>query len=107
MFLRVATLIAAWSATAAIGSAAPDAHADPQTQDRQFLYMVRSNNVGGQDDTLKKYAHEFCATPTGVLSSRRDLYVQGVVRPEQFYYIKEAASRVYCPDKIAIPPATK
>jgi hypothetical protein len=31
MFLRVATLIAAASATAAIGSAAPNAHADDQS----------------------------------------------------------------------------
>jgi hypothetical protein len=103
MFLRVATLIAAASATAAIGSAAPDAHADPQTKDQQFLNMVRSNGVGGQDDTLITYAHEFCTSTTGVLPSRPVLYGQGV-QPEQFYTIKEAASRAYCPDKIAMPP---
>jgi hypothetical protein len=107
MFLRVTTLIAAASATAAIGSAAPDAHADPQTQDQQFLETVRWYGVRGSDDTLEKYAHEFCTNPTGVLRFRRDLYTRGVVLPEQFYYIKVAASRAYCPDKIAIPPATK
>jgi hypothetical protein len=107
MFIRVAALIAAASAMAAIGSVAPDAHADPQTQDQQFLDTVHWYGVGGTDDTLKRYAQEFCTTPTGLLPSRRDLYAQGVVRPEQFYYIKVAASRAYCPDKIAVPPATK
>ena len=101
MFLRVATLIAAASATAAIGSAAPDAHADPN--DQQFLDMVHSYGIGGQDETLKSYGHEFCADPTGVLPLRPVLYGQGV-RPEQFYTIKEAASRAYCPDKIAMQP---
>ena len=107
MFLRVATLIAAASATAAISSMAPEARSDPQTQDQQFLDMVRWHGVEGSNVTLIKYAHEFCANPTGVLPSRRDLYGQGVVLPEQFYYIKEAASRVYCLDKIAIPPANE
>jgi Protein of unknown function (DUF732) len=107
MFLRVATLIAAASATAAIVSAAPDAHADPQTQDQQFLNTVHWYGVEGLDDTLKKYAHQFCTIPTGVLPARRELYAQGVVRPEQFYYIKAAASRAYCPDKIAVPPTSK
>lgn len=103
MFRCAATLIAAASATAAIGLAAPDAHADPQTLDQQFLDMVHRNGVGGQNDTLVKYAGEFCASKTGVqLPSRPDLYGQGV-RPDQFYIINEAASRVYCLDKIAVP----
>ncbi len=36
------------------------AHAD--TQDQQFLNLVHSNGVGGQDDSLIAYAHEFCNT---------------------------------------------
>ncbi|MDT5135301.1 MAG: hypothetical protein QOE41_4612, partial [Mycobacterium sp.] len=40
MFRRVATLLAVASATVAIGLAAPDAHADPQTEDQRFLDMV-------------------------------------------------------------------
>ena len=35
--------------------------------------------------------------------ARPDLYRQGV-RPDQFYAINEAASRVYCRQKIATPP---
>ena len=41
IFLRVATLVAVASATAASGLAAPDAHADPLL-DQQFLDMVHS-----------------------------------------------------------------
>ena len=105
MFLRVATLIiAAASATIALGSAAPDALADP---DQDFLGMVHSYGIKGDNDTLIRYAHEFCTIPTGVLPSRPDLYAQGVTLPEQFYYIKEAASRAYCPNVIAMPPAHK
>jgi Protein of unknown function (DUF732) len=98
MFLRVATFIAAASATATIGSAAPDAQADPQTQDQQFLNMVRSNNVGGQDDTLIKYAHEFCTMTTFTLPSRPDLYGQGLL-PVGLYIVRVAASHVYCPER--------
>jgi Protein of unknown function (DUF732) len=101
MFLRVTTLIAAASATAAIGSVAPAAHAD--TPDQQFLNLVHSNGVGGQDDTLITYAHEFCNI-NGWLPSGPALYGQGVL-PAQLYTIKVAASRVYCPDKIVpLPP---
>jgi hypothetical protein len=103
MFLPVATLIAAASATASIGLAAPDAHADP-VLDEQFLKMVHSNGVGGRDDTLIKYALEFCDSATGMqLPSRPDLYRQGV-QPVQLYIVRMAAAHVYCPDKIAVPP---
>jgi Protein of unknown function (DUF732) len=102
MFRRVATLIAVASATAATGLAAPDAHADPR--DKQFLDMVQKNGVGGQTQTLLDYAHEFCDSTTSVqLRSRPDLYAQGVL-PVQLYIVREAASRVYCPQKIVMPP---
>jgi Protein of unknown function (DUF732) len=102
MFRRVAALIAAASATAAYGLAAPDANADPLS-DKQYLDMVHSMGVRGHDDTLLTYAHQFCNSTTVVLPARPDLYAQGV-RPEQFYAINEAASRVYCQNKIATPP---
>lgn len=104
MFLRRATLIAATTVTALSGLTAPDAHADPQTKDQQFLELVHSNGVRGQDDTLINYAREFC-TAEGMqpLPSRRDLYEQGVL-PVQLYTVRIAASRVYCPNKIATPP---
>jgi hypothetical protein len=100
MLFRVTTLIAAASAAATIGSVAPAAHAD--TADQQFLNLVHSNGVGGQDDTLVTFAHEFCGT-NGWLPSGPALYGQGVL-PGQLYTIKIAASRVYCPDKIVVPP---
>jgi Protein of unknown function (DUF732) len=99
VFLRVTTLITAATATAAIGSAAPVAYAG--TPDQQFLNLVRSNGVGGQDDTLIAYAHEFCGEGP-VLPSGGALFGQGVMSG-QLYQVKVAASRVYCPDKIAIP----
>jgi hypothetical protein len=103
MFLRVATLIAVAGATAASGLAAPDALADPL--DQQFLDMVRSNGIGGQNDTLLNYARQFCASTTGVqLPSRPDLYEQGVL-PVQLYIVRVAAAQVYCPKKVATPPA--
>ena len=103
MFRRVATLLAVASATVAIGLAAPDAHADPQTEDQRFLDMVHNSGVGGHDDTLLTYARQFCTSTTVVLPARPDLYGQGV-RPDQFYAIDVAASHVYCPQKIATPP---
>ena len=97
MFLRVATLIAAASATAAIGSAAPAAHAD--TADQQFLNTVHSHGVGGQDDTLIAYAHEFCASDVGLYPSGYALSGQGVGLG-QFNVIQAAAAHAYCPNKI-------
>jgi Protein of unknown function (DUF732) len=102
MFRRVATLIAVASATAASGLAAPDAHADPR--DQQFLEMVHKNGIAGDNDTLLDYARQFCDSTTGVqLPARPNLYGQGV-RPDQFYAINLAASRVYCPQRLATPP---
>jgi hypothetical protein len=96
MFLRVATLIAAASATAAIGSAAPAAHAD--TADQQFLNTVHSHGVGGQDDTLIAYAHEFC-NPAIFYPSGYALAGQGV-QLGQFNVIQTAAALAYCPNKV-------
>ncbi|MDT5411210.1 MAG: hypothetical protein QOG14_3430 [Mycobacterium sp.] len=102
MFRRVATLIAVASATAASGLAAPDAHADPP--DEQFLEVVHNNGIGGDAPTLLVYARQFCANTTGAqLPARPDLYGQGV-RPDQFYAIDLAASRVYCPWRLPTPP---
>jgi hypothetical protein len=104
MFRRVATLIAVASATAASGVAAPVAHADPQTENQLFLDMVHKNGIGGDDNTLLRYAAQFCDSTTGVqLPARPDLYGQGV-RPDQFYAINLAASHVYCPQRLATPP---
>jgi hypothetical protein len=102
MFLRVATLIiAGTSVTIALVSAAPDGRAD---RDQDYLNMVHASGISVDNDTLIRYAHEFCANPTGLLHSRPDLYRQGVTLPEQFYCIKEAASRAYCLNMIAMPP---
>ena len=50
--LAAAVLASTLPKTAGIGHA--------ETQDQQFLNLVHSNGVGGQDDTLIAYAHEFC-----------------------------------------------
>ena len=74
------------------------------TPDQQFLELVHSNGVGSDDDTLKRYAHQFCdAEGMQPLPARRDLTDQGVL-PVQLYTVRMAASRVYCPKKIATPP---
>lgn len=96
----VATLIAAAGATAAIGSAASAANAE--TPDQQFLMLVHSNGVGGQDGSLIAYAHEFCNT-NGPYNTVLPLFGQGVW-PGQIYTVQVAASRAYCPNKIVVPP---
>ena len=102
MYRRVALLIVLASATVASGSAAPEAYAD--TQDQQFLHMVHENHIGGDDSTLLDYARQFCDSTTGVqLPARPGLYRQGV-RPDQFYAVNQAASHVYCPQRLATPP---
>jgi hypothetical protein len=78
---------------------APMARAD--TPDQQFLNLVHSNGIGGQDDTLIAFAHEFCDSAPWMASGPA-LMGQGV-GPGQIYQVKVAASRVYCPNKIAIP----
>jgi hypothetical protein len=80
-------------------AATPLAQAD--TPDQQFLNLVHANGVGGQDDTLIAYAHEFCNGP-GMTPSGPALLGQGV-GPGGIYMVKVAASRIYCPDKIATP----
>ena len=83
-----------------IGS--PPAQADP-AQDRQFLDLVHSNGVGGQDASLIAFAQQFCSpNPPLFLDTVGALYGQGVF-PSQIYVVKEAASRVYCPNRIAAP----
>ena len=95
--------IALGFAAAAITAGAPlgiaQAHAD--TPDQQFLKLVHSNGVGGQDDSLIAFAHEFCDT-NGPYNTVFPLFGQGVF-PGQLYTVKVAASRAYCPDKIAVP----
>ncbi|MFZ0717278.1 DUF732 domain-containing protein [Mycobacterium sp.] len=104
MFLRGAVLIAAASAMVVSGLIAPDAHTDPQTQDQQFLDLMVSNGVVADNETLKKYAHQFCdAEGVQPLPARRELSDQGLL-PVQLYTVRMAASRVYCPKKIATPP---
>jgi hypothetical protein len=61
----------------------------------------RAGRTESQDDTLIAYAHEFCGEGP-VLPSGGALFGQGVM-PGQLYQVKVAASRVYCPDKIALP----
>jgi hypothetical protein len=102
MLLRVATLIAVASATAAI-SPAVDAHAD--TVDQQYLDWVRSNGVtGGQDDTLIAFGHEWSnSPPVGVQPSQFPLQGQGVL-PGQLYTVRMAASHFYCPTRVVAPP---
>ena len=63
---------------------------------------MHSNSVGGQDDSLIAFAHEFCDTNGPMFDTVFPLYGQGVL-PGQIYILKVAASRAYCPDKIAVP----
>jgi hypothetical protein len=78
---------------------APAAHAD--TPDQQFLNLVHANGIGGQDDTLINFAHEFCAGGL-FYPSAGALLGQGIGQG-QLYQVKVAASRVYCPNIIAVP----
>jgi hypothetical protein len=93
--------LAAVAAAVGIAAAtpAPAAHAD--TPDQQFLNLVHSNGVGGQDDSLIAFAHEFCDT-NGPYGTLFPLYGQGVW-PGQVFIVKTAASRAYCPNKIVVP----
>jgi hypothetical protein len=83
--------------------ATPAAHAD--TPNQPFLNQVHSNGVGGQDDTLIAYAHEWCAnTGPAMVPSTWVLIGQGVRGNAQFYVVQVAAARAYCPDAIVMPP---
>ena len=101
MLMRITVLMAATGAAALIG--APTRHADP-AQDQQYLNLVRSNGVtGGQDPALIAFAQQYCSpNPPPFLDTVGALYGQGVW-PSQVYILKVAASRVYCPDRIAAP----
>jgi hypothetical protein len=101
MFIRIATLVTAAVSIAVLGS--PPGYADP-AQDQQYLNIVRSNGVsGGQDPALIAFAQQFCSpNPPPFLDTVGALYGQGVW-PSQIYVLKVAASRVYCPDRIATP----
>ncbi|KDF02189.1 hypothetical protein Y900_025465 [Mycolicibacterium aromaticivorans JS19b1 = JCM 16368] len=89
-------IAAAMAALALVG--APTAVAD--TTDQQFLDLIHANNVPGQDDSLIAFAHEYC--DGNGTSTILPLIGQGVT-PNQFYTVRVAASRVYCPMKIAQP----
>lgn len=101
MFIRIAVSVTAAAAISVLG--AWPACADP-AQDQQYLDTVRSNGVsGGQDPALLAFAQQFCSpNPPAFLDTVGPLYGQGVW-PSQIYILKVAASRVYCPDRIATP----
>ena len=80
----------------------PAAQAD--VQDQQFLEIVRANTIPGQDDALIAYAQAFCASDGPYWETVLTLYGQGV-NPGQLYPIRVAASRAYCPNRIAVPVA--
>ena len=55
------------------------------------------------DSALIAFAQQFCSpNPPPFLDTVGALYGQGVW-PSQVYVLKVAASRVYCPDRIATP----
>ena len=101
MFARLTAVLTATGTVALIG--APAAYADA-AQDQQYLNLVRSNGIsGGQDDALLAFAAQYCSpSPPPFLDTVGALYGQGVW-PSQVYTLKVAASRVYCPDRIATP----
>jgi hypothetical protein len=102
MHLRSAVALTAL--TTVVWSLTPVARADI-VQDQQYLDMVHSNGVGGSDDLLLAYAQKYCFGPVdwGMVG---DLMGQiGWFNKEGVYVIQTAASRVYCSNKIAQPPA--
>jgi len=98
-FAKVST---AAIAVAIACATSPAAQAD--VQDQQFLEIVRANNIPGQDDALIAYAQAFCASDGPYWETVLPLYGQGV-NPGQLYPIRVAASRAYCPNRIAVPVA--
>ena len=105
--IGVAVSAAVFVALGAVGISRADPEPPPPppptAQDQQFLNLVHSNGIGGQDDTLIAYAHEFCAG--GPRPSGLTLVGQGVGfgNPGVFYAIQSVAARVYCPDRVPIP----
>jgi hypothetical protein len=103
MVIRFATFVAVASAAAALGLAIPAAEAD--TPDQQFINLVHANGIPGQDESLIAYAHEFCNSNGPYWDTAPALVGQGV-QPPQFYTLRVAASRAYCPNMIAMPNNT-
>jgi len=102
MILRLTALVAATLAVW-LGPSVAAANADP-AQDQQYLDMIHSNGVGGQDDTLLAYARQVCAGKWD-FSLVPDLLSQiGWFNTSGLYVIQTAASRVYCPNRIIQPP---
>jgi len=100
MAIKIAKLLVA-SVLVALSS--PQlAHADGP--DQQFLDIVHANSIPGQDDALIAFARQFCTTNGPLWDTVLPLYGQGV-NPGHIYPLKVAATRAYCPDKIAVPVA--
>jgi len=103
---RTALFMASLAITA--GSLAPAANADA-AQDQQFLDLVHSNGVGGQDDILLNYAQQMCALPPGQFMDLglvgQMMGQVGWLNPHGVYVVQTAASRVYCPNRIIQPPS--
>jgi|GEM_PF-5691741 len=86
-----------------MGLLAPAAHGDP-AQDQQYLDLVHSNGVGGSNELLIDYAHQYCAGPVDMGMVGNLLGQIGWFNKSGIYVIQTAASRVYCPNKIVQPP---
>ena len=89
---------------AALGWSAPIAAADA-TQDQQYIEIIRSNGIGGQDDVLLTYAQQYCANAVDPGLAANVIGQIGLLNSRGVYIVQTAASRVYCPNKIALPPA--
>ena len=87
---------------AALGFA-PTAAADP-AQDQQYIEIIRSNGIGGQDDVLLAYAQQYCANAVDPGLAANMIGQIGLLNSRGIYVVQTAASRVYCPNKIALPP---
>lgn len=94
-------VVAAVSTVIAAGVSMLPVPAVADTLEQQFLGIVRSNGVPGQDDTLINYAHEYCSGAPW-LPSGPALMTQGVGLGG-LYVVRVAATQVYCPGKIAVP----
>lgn len=92
---------------AAVTLSPAPAYADP-TQDQQYLELVRSNGVAGQDQTLLAYARQVCAARPGEVDFNLvpELINQiGWFNTSGIYVIQTAAARVCCPNEVIQPPA--
>ena len=81
MITRIGLAVAGLCSAMLIG--APAAIADA-AQDQQFLDLVHSNGIAGQDDSLLAFAQEYCSpTPPPLLGTVGPLYGQGVWCPNR------------------------